>query len=220
MPDLVRCPTLATVPVHYARQPVAPYGTRGRPRSPRSTPEFKTRVEACVQHLGRAHPLGLPELLVTAGMYVNKNGSHGLGRAVDIDSLWWPGATPLVALHAPQDVRWYLATEAVLRRHFGVVLNHWYNRAHRDHWHVDDMRPPRWCHGHGNKALTVWAQAALVHVLGENVGRSGPWGNGLDKGFGPKTRAAVGRVMGDEGALQDVEGFVTFCEKVIRAAWG
>ena len=221
MPDLIRCPTLATVPVHYARLPVAPYGTRGKPRSPRCTPEFKALVEACVQHLGRVHPLGLPELLVTAGMYVSgKQGPHGDGHAIDIDALWWTGATPLVALHAPQDARWYLATEAVLRQHFGVVLNHHYNRPHRDHWHCDDRRAVGWAHRRGNKALTVWAQGCLVYVLGQDVGNSGDWGDGLDRVYGRRTRAAVKRVMGDARALEDAAGFVAFCDQVVGAAWG
>jgi hypothetical protein len=59
--------SLAGVPVNYAREPVAPYGTRGRTHAFNCTPEFLRKLEACFDELFRLIPLGRAEIITSAG---------------------------------------------------------------------------------------------------------------------------------------------------------
>ena len=222
---LVRCPTLAQVPVHYSRPPVAPYGERGKARRPRCTPEFKAKLEACLEELRRVCPLGRPEVLVTAGMFIDRpdpNGTdrHAQGTAVDIDSLWWgEPALPLVTKRAPYDAGRYLGVEAVLRMHFGCVLGHWYNRPHEDHWHVDDHEAVGF--RASSKARVAFVQASCLYVHGLDIGPAG-----LDKIYGRDTRAAVAQVIhaevgGTDWSLERDPGeWLAFLRATFLQGWG
>jgi hypothetical protein len=176
---------LAGIPIHYARAPSAPYGTRGKPRKVRLAGGTRERFESCFAELREI--AGKPDCIVSGGCYVNKPGRHGQGRAMDIDSIWWPGWH--VVTKVGITIR-YLGVEAVLRRHFGTVLNYDYNRAHQDHWHVDDGRPvgyaPR------SRAQTVFVQQALNILWGKNLL--------VDGKTGPKTTEAL------MNAYEDVKG--------------
>ena len=125
------------VPTNYARHPVAVYGTIGVPRTFHCTHAFFSKLDACFQELWRVSPHSRAQAVVSAGAHVQKPGAHGQGRAFDIDAIFWPGKT-LVTRNFPTDQNYYLGVEAVLRKHFGVVLDYNYNAAHRDHFHVDD----------------------------------------------------------------------------------
>src|SRR3712207_3372990 len=108
---------LAQVPTHYAREPVAPYGTRGVRRTFHCTHDFFARLEACFNELWAVAPLGQPEVLVSAGAHAEKPGEHGRGEAFDLDALFWPGRA-FVTENMLRYPAFYLAIEAVLRRHF------------------------------------------------------------------------------------------------------
>ena len=55
---LVRFNALAGVPTHYARKPVAPYGTRGKPRYLRCQPGFRQTLDAAFADLLAHLPAG------------------------------------------------------------------------------------------------------------------------------------------------------------------
>lgn len=169
---------LAGIPVHYARLPVAPYGTRGKApgRGWRADPRFLSLLETAFADLWMACPYGKAETIVSAGFLVDKPGMHGKGRAMDLDSIWWQGRA-WVALDYPSDPRFYLAIEAVLRRHFGSVrqsggrtlsaewvLDWHFNPAHHDHIHIDDDGLPGLTRT--SRSDVSFVQAALTHALG------------------------------------------------------
>ncbi len=220
---LVRNPEVAGIAIHYARQPVAKYGTIGHPRKPRCTPEFREKLTACLVELSNVCPHGKPAVLVTAGMYVDRKNArpgdtHVAGRAVDIDALHWDmddmdRPQPLITKNAPDDALRYLATEAVLRMHFGCVIDYWCNRAHRDHWHVDDGG--RVGFSPGSKSEAVFAQAACLYIHRVNPGE-------LDRAWGPKTRRAISTSLGLEEQIKrtDTDWWVPFLRATAIKGWG
>lgn len=179
--------TICGVPINYDRDSRADYGTRGRPikKGGPVTPDFFAALEAWMIRLCKL-PWGKPELLVTGGIRgagTDPNNRHTQGRAIDIDAIYWPGKPPLVTLQAEKTPRVYLAVEATLRRHFGTVLDFWYNDAHKDHWHVDDGHPVAgW---KPTRAHVVFLQAALNYVWDTQPALV------VDGNFGPKTEAAA-----------------------------
>jgi len=179
--------TLAGVPVHYARSPVAPYGTRGQPRRWHATPDFERRLDRAFAELWQHGPSGPAEVITSAGAWVDKPGYHGRGRAFDLDGLFWPAGTEpreqLIATSYGDDAVFYLAVESILRRHFGTVLNFLYDAAHRDHWHLDDGTPVAW--DPGSRSRVLYVQAALRQVYGHHLV--------VDGEFGPITEAALRR---------------------------
>lgn len=171
--NLVAFKAIAGVPIHYARAPVAPYGTIGRPRTVRLDAVFKDQLETCLAQLWSVCPYGAPAALVSGGCYVKKAGRHGEGVAIDIDAIWWASTgdladgepKPLITKNAPNDAVRYLGVEAVLRKHFGTVLNYWFGHGHEDHWHVDSGQPQGWTGKPPTvHAETLFLQAALKHV--------------------------------------------------------
>ncbi len=141
MPNLGIFEKLSGVPVHYDRFPPSSgfgYGTKGKPHTFRAEPGFIVELEGFVKALktysARFGPL---QVITSAGAYVDKPGYHGLGRAFDLDGLFWRDRT-LVTKQFPDEPILYVAVESVIRRHFGTVLNYDYNVDHQDHFHVDN----------------------------------------------------------------------------------
>ena len=63
---------------------------------------------------------------LSAGTYADRpNSQHNRGLAMDIDAIVWP-QRPFVTLNYPTDKQFYLAVEAILRRHFDFVLTYLY----------------------------------------------------------------------------------------------
>jgi hypothetical protein len=116
---------LAGVPVHYDRfpEPEFSYGTRGKPMRFHCTPAFQQKLEVCFQELWQVCPLGPAEVITSAGTFVDKPGHHGRGSAFDLDGIFWANKT-FITLHYPMDRPVYLAVDALLRKHFGTVLNY------------------------------------------------------------------------------------------------
>lgn len=190
--DLVSFTHLAGAACHYARAPVADYGTRGRgPRRQHLISAVRDKLVACLAELWTEHPWGQAEVVVSAGAWVPQSDRRGprdrhvQGRAYDLDSIWWPGELNLVTLQAPHQWPHYLAVECILRRHFGTVLGYDYNRAHRDHWHMDDGSPVRWDPHSRSRVLSV--QACLRRVWDQPVMVDGVWG--------PQTKTAWYEVL-------------------------
>jgi hypothetical protein len=201
---------LAGVPVNYARPPVAPYGTRGKAHTFNCTSGFLLKLEACFDELFRVSPLGRAEIITSAGAFVEKPGFHGLGRAFDLDALFWPGRD-FVTLRFPTDQKFYLGVEAVLRKHFGTVLNFLYNPDHHDHLHVDDSTEVGFVRTSKSRALFV--QAALTHVLNIPVG--------IDGGFGTETEGGLRTAfvrLGLSGDITTREVWLEFLTRITREA--
>lgn len=207
---MTRFSSLAGVPVNYAREPVAPYGTRGRAHTFECTPGFLRKLEACFDELFRVSPLGRAEIITSAGAQVNKPGFHGLGRAFDLDALFWPGRD-FITLRFPTDQKFYLGVEAVLRKHFGTVLNYLYNSDHHDHLHVDDGSEVGFVRS--SKARVLFVQAALTHVLGTPVD--------IDGAYGPETEGGLRTAFERLGLTGDInarEVWLEFLTRITREA--
>ena len=167
--------SIAGVPIHYAREPVAPYGTRGVNMIFFSTNAFFDKLETFVEDLIDRCPLGQPEVIVTAGVYVDKpNSKHQLGRAFDLDSIFWSDRS-FITKNYPSDKAFYLAIESIIRKHFGTVLQYGYDRRHEDHFHFDDGSPvdfnTSW------RSYTYFAQTSLNVLFGQQVVEDGLWGS-------------------------------------------
>ncbi len=190
--------TLAGVPVHYARPPVAPYGTRGAARRFLATAAFERKLDTAFGELWTRCPLGPAEVIVTAGAWVAKPGYHGLGRGFDLDALFWSGGRrDFITVRYPQDTAFYLAVEGVLRRHFGTVLQYHYDRAHEDHFHLDDGTPVGW--NRRSRSRVLYLQAALTHLHGAPVEIDGIYGQET-----ARTTQRILRELGLDGSLEQL----------------
>ena len=172
--------SLAGVPVHYDRPPVSGYGTRGVAKRFYSEAGFTALLERCFEELWQVCPLGRAEVITSAGAYVKKSGQHGVGRAFDLDGIFWSGKA-FVTLNDgfnAGDRKFYYGVECILRRHFGQVLNFDYNADHRDHFHVDAAQPVGL--RKGSTAVTVFVQGVLRRVYGSTVAVDGKWGTATD----------------------------------------
>lgn len=187
---------LGGVPVHYARYADQryTYGTRGRPYTFYCLSEFETKLENCFKELWEVCPLGPAEVITSAGAYVNKPGAHGKGRGFDLDAVFWKDMD-LVTLNYPKQRSIYLGVEAVLRKHFGTVLNYEYNAAHQDHFHIDDLSEVSFDPGSRSRALFL--QMAITHVFGNPID--------IDGQYGPETRGAARELLGRLGLASTSE---------------
>lgn len=226
--DFERRDHIGPCELRYARHkthgpPHPPYGTRGypRPRSVRAAPGFWSLCAAWMDHLGEVCPAGAPEIMATAGFQVSKGSevnSHRRGIAMDIDGLFWADdkIPPVIALRADVDARRCLAVEAGLRQYFGVVLGWWWNRAHKDHFHVSAKGYAGWTSPRFVSQKTLFVQLALTKILGRPVATDGKWG--------PETRGAVEDVLMEVGPgaldLGAPGAWEAFCRAVELVGWG
>ncbi|MEZ4694888.1 MAG: extensin family protein [Rhodothermales bacterium] len=174
--------TLSNVTVHYDRflDPQFGYGTRGKTWTFHCEAAFQNKLRACFSELWDVCPLGRAEMITSAGTYVDKPGSHGLGRAFDLDAIFWSNRT-FITLNYPVDKAFYLAVESVFRKYFGTVLNYEYNTDHRDHLHVDDLTPVGFDPTHRSRVL--YLQMILTHLFDRPVD--------IDGIIGSQTNGAV-----------------------------
>jgi hypothetical protein len=161
----------------YARPPVAPYGTRGNIRPFWCEREFVRIVDDAFSDLWRLCPLGPAEVVASAGFFVDKAGEHATGRAMDVDAIFWPGHD-FVTNNFATDTPLYFAVEAVLRRHFGVVLDFTYNAAHHDHFHVDCSEQVGF---RKVGSIAGFLKASARRVLGTQVNERPSWDADADK---------------------------------------
>ena len=207
--------SLAGVPVRYDRENPGQYGTHGVPFRFHCVPGFTAKLEAFFEELWRVCPLGRAEVITSAGAYTNKAGRHGMGRAFDIDAIFWAERT-FVTLHdgfEGRDRAFYFGVECVLRKHFGQVLDYLYNAAHRDHFHVDDAEEVGF--REGSESTVGFLQATLRHVHGLRVGINGTWGPGTREA----TRRAL-RSMGISGMIYDRDTWLAFLTRSAARAFG
>ena len=156
---------LAGVPVHYDRfnEPGFGYGSRGKPHRFHSEESFERKLRACFKELWATvgDDYGEPKFTTSAGAYADKSGSHGLGRGFDLDGIFWSSKSFITANY-PQDRQFYVAVEALLRKHFGTVLNYEYNAARRDHSHIDDTSPKGF--SASRRTVGLFLQTALTTI--------------------------------------------------------
>lgn len=187
----------------YAREPVAPYGTRGKVRPFWCDPDFVPIVDEAFSDLWRLCPLGKAEVVASAGFFVAKAGEHATGRAMDVDAVFWPGRD-FVTLNFATDAPAYFAVEAVLRRHFGVVLDFAYNAAHHDHFHVDCSVPVGF---RTANSIAGFVKASAKRVLGAQINEKPIWDADADT-----AAAAIKEFCSFSGDWNDVKAWRGFLE--------
>lgn len=161
------------IPLHYARLTNHPYGTRGEQRHFLIHKDFLKVLENAFDEVFRLCPLGIPESLTTAGVFIDKAGQHGQGRAFDLDAIFWKNKT-LVASNFIHQKHLYLGLESIFRKHFGIVLNYLYPN-HADHWHFDTSVAVDY--HDSSKSETLYLQMTLKYIYEKSViidGVSGP----------------------------------------------
>lgn len=205
---LVSFTSLASVPVHYDRYSATSglgYGTKGKPHKFRATGNFVETLDAAFKDLFSVVParFGSPEVITSAGAHVDKPGYHGLGRACDIDGLFFSQKT-FITLNFERDIQFYLGVESILRKHFGTVLNYGYDAAHRDHFHVDDGTNIGW--NQYAKSRVIFVQHALNACFGTGIAADGA--------YGPQTRDALKMIATEIGVgpINVVENWKRFLD--------
>ncbi|MFN9648445.1 MAG: extensin family protein, partial [Pseudanabaena sp.] len=193
--------SLSGVPTHYDRfeaPPAITYGTRGKLNKFSAEDNFVDKLDECFQELWNLCPLGRAEVITSAGAFVNRprdpSDRHSEARAFDLDGIFWAGRNFVTLYDGYQggDRKFYFGVNAVLCKHFGVVLNYLFNADHRDHFHLDDSRNVGFDPSASSKVLFL--QGALVHVMGLSIGSSG-----IDGDFGPDTQAAFNAALAQFG---------------------
>lgn len=160
------------IPLHYARLTNHPYGTRGVQRDFSVDEDFLKTVEAAFKEVFDHCPFGMPEVITTAGIFVNKPGQHGMGKAIDLDAIFWQDES-LITLNFTHQKELYLGIESFLRKHFGIVLNHFYPN-HEDHWHIDSSVPVDY--NETATSETLYVQLVLKFIYGKEILVDGRWG--------------------------------------------
>ncbi|MEH6536153.1 MAG: hypothetical protein V7719_07165 [Psychroserpens sp.] len=160
------------IPLHYARLTSHPYGTRGKQRNFSVDSNFLNILKDAFDEVFEHCPLGKPEVMTTAGIFVDKPGQHGSGRAFDLDAIFWSN-TSLVTLNFVHQKELYLGIESFLRKHFGIVLNHLYPN-HADHWHIDTSVNVDY--NESSKSETLYVQMVLKFIYGKEIIVDGLWG--------------------------------------------
>lgn len=160
------------IPLHYARLTNHPYGTKGEQRNFSIDEGFLTTLKAAFKEIFDHCPFGQPEVMTCAGIFVNKPGQHGHGKAFDLDAIFWQDET-LVTQNFIHQKELYIAIESFLRKHFGIVLNYLYPN-HKDHWHIDTSVPVDY--NQSSKSETLYVQMALKYIYHEEILVDGLWG--------------------------------------------
>ncbi|OUS00783.1 hypothetical protein A9Q86_08480 [Flavobacteriales bacterium 33_180_T64] len=164
---------ISGIALHYARLPQHPYGTPGKLHNFKVEDNFLTVLEAAFDDIFANCPLGKPNIITSAGILVNKAGQHGLGKAFDLDAIFW-NDRQLVTNNFVHQKELYLGIESFLRKHFGIVLNHLYPN-HADHWHIDTSVNVDY--HESSQSETLYLQMVLKYIYGKPViidGISGP----------------------------------------------
>lgn len=181
------------VPVLYDRLKPEDYGKRGVEYDFYCTMRLKKKLNEAFRQV-RAK-FGYIRAILSAGAYVDKPGMHGEGRAFDLDAILWdyektPKTSPIhqtgdfIVRDSPKYWNLMLGIEACFRKKFGVVLTPFYNRAHADHFHIDDSAPVRFLVDSRSNILFV--QAVSRYIIGLDIA--------IDGVYGPETEKAL-RIM-------------------------
>lgn len=160
------------IDLHYARTTSHPYGTIGVHKSFEIDNQFLITLRAALKEVFNHCPLGKPNVITTAGIKVIKPGQHRHGEAFDLDAIFWDNHSLITNNFIHQKVL-YLGIESFLRKHFGIVLNHFYPN-HADHWHLDSSVPVDY--DKNAKSETLYVQLVLQYIYGKSLIVDGVWG--------------------------------------------
>ena len=186
---------ISGIPIHYARLTHADYGTRGNPNNFYCTNEFYAKLEVCFDELVNRCPLGQPSVITCAGTFVDKSRSlHNQGRAFDLDAIFWDNKKELVTKNFIHDAKFYLAIEAIIRKHFGTALSYYYDLRHRDHIHFDDGT--RVDYARDKQSYVFFVQAVLSHIFSKDIL--------IDGIHGPITGSIIREVFRENGINGDI----------------
>jgi hypothetical protein len=184
------------IPIHYARLPNYPYGSRGKSYTFKCHQNLIPKLEAVFSDIEEKY--GRPEIITSAGAYVNKSGEHGKGMAFDLDGIFWSDRE-FVTKHdgyGRRNITLYVVIDAIFRKQFGVVLNFDYNAAHRDHFHVDSSVDTGLTSGSRSKILFL--QRSLREIWGKDIQ--------IDGKYGVTTQIAHKEVIGMSSSWLDYLG--------------
>jgi hypothetical protein len=199
-------------------------------------PTFYSRVETwfAFWRLNTPDHWTAPHRICLNGVYVNKSGAHGQGRAMDLGRLDFTN-TQLGQLVRGFDGRhnvWkaqtgstlantrklYWGTVASLVYHFRDVLHYAYNAAHDNHAHADNS-----VSGTGNSNLvtsstaqTTFVQSSLTYVWGYSTSVDGSWGPQTDG----NSRKALARIGLGGGLTTSQSNWLAYCRATFRFAVG
>lgn len=214
---LVKFNQLANVPVHYDRFPDPyQYGSRGKAYNFYAMPEFINKLESFFNELWAVCPYGQAQIITSGGAYVDKSGYHGLGRAFDLDGIFWNNYTFITKTDGinSNNRLLYFAIECILRKHFGLVLDYCYNSDHHDHFHLDDSQPINF---RSKKAQIKFLQASLIYVFNESVGNTG-----IDGVFGNHTINALNNacnLLNINNVIQNQTNWLKYLEETAKYAF-
>ncbi|MBD9371674.1 extensin family protein [Rhizobium sp. ARZ01] len=211
---LTRVESIAGLPLFYDRFNGTSYGQHAVAMRPFIDNNFLDQCTACFAEM--------QQVLAKHGFEITQIWSGGVGRegagvsyhhrnrAFDLDALIFKDGSRWLADTFPARPFIYLAIEAVLRLHFGTVLNHDYNQAHRDHLHFDNGTAPRF--KRDARSHTLFVQHALVKLFNQSVGADGV--------FGPETEQALNRVRRTLGigSFSDKSNWFAFLQEVAGTA--
>ena len=209
---LRRYDTLGGAALRYDRVSQSGYGTAEVPFSPWIDAGFAEQLDACFAELDKKFQpaVGALETILCGGVGRPGPGAslHHRNRAFDLDGLVFKDAQ-LIANEFPAKPQLYLAVECVLRRHFGLVLAYDYNRAHQDHFHIDNSRSPGL--RKDARSHSVFVQNLLTFVYDLPVIRDGVWG--------AETDAAVRRLRSRYGlpSFSRKTNWLAFCDHALGA---
>ncbi len=224
-PTDIKFSNLDGASVHYDRDQPEDYGTPGRPLQFFAERNFHADLQDCFAELWTVCPLGKADIVASAGTFVSGNpGLHGSGRAFDLDGIFWQNRS-FVTLNdgfRGGDIKFYFGVNAVLQKHFGVVLNYLFNPDHRDHFHIDDSLPVGF--DAGARSKVTFLQGALVHIMGVSIGLgSSPDPGDIDGEYGPNTDRGVIKALatlGINGSLTTKSVWLSLLDALARKAFG
>lgn len=173
------------IDLHYARYTLEMVGTIGQPNTFQVEDQFLGELTDCFEELFNECPLGKPNVITSAGTYVNRPGTmHNQYRAFDLDAIFWDNYT-LNSSDFHYDPVLYLGIDSFLRKHFVNVLNYFFDKPHEDHWHIDndgtvDYRTD-------SEASTYYLQLISTHIYENPIT--------IDGIFGPQTEGAINYIL-------------------------
>lgn len=210
-------PKLGGVSLFYDRRSASDLG-KGAPVTLTMTQGIEDQLDRCFNELWNICPNGKPNKIFTAGAWTNKPGMHGAGRAFDLDGFEWSNRKFIVLEDGRKngDRKFYFGIEAVLRKHFGIVLDYLYNSDHYDHFHIDDGVSIDFDTSARSKVLFL--QGALVFVFGLSVGSTG-----IDGRWGDNTKNALNQALsrlGITGSIFNRNVWLDFLTQTAKEAFG
>lgn len=205
---VVKRRVIGGVPLYYERRDVSDVWGDLAPNEEASgllMPDFAAELDISFTTLWGF--IGKPDGIITAGAWVEKPGAHGIARAFDLDGFVYPtdgGPFPqkwnMTAFSTPEEQRSYMALMCHFSLTFGNVLGWYYNNAHKDHIHLDDL--VRAGFRYNSHAVVTTIQGAIKHIWNEDIHIDGEWG--------PATRMAMVRRVPFNTMYPTDEQFFTF----------